>query len=93
MTTRAKKWIRQVEETSGQKLEPEIVQAIIWVDKAAIAFKIIGERDKAEGKKPYSTEEFVAWGHERVPDDSDMAWDLAELMQLCYMDGYESGAA
>lgn len=93
MNIRTQEWIQQVEETSGQKLEPEIVQAIIQVGKCAIAFETMGHRDAVEGNEPFDTADFVKWGSKHFPDDGETAASLAELMQLCYMDGYESGAA
>ena len=92
MNIRVKQWIQQVEETEGRTLEPEVIQAIILVDKYAIEFKLMGEKDATEGRNAFSDNEFIEWGNKQMPCDSDTAAVLAELMQLHYMGGYKGGA-
>ena len=93
MNTRAQEWIQQIEETEGRKLEPEMNRGISLVDKLAIAFKAMGQRDAVEGNEAFTAEEFREWGNKQLPNAPETAACLAELMQLHYMDGYEGGAA
>ena len=93
MTVRVKEWIQHIEETEHRTPDPKVIQGIVLLDKIAIAFKIMGQKDAAEGNEVFTTEKFMEWGSKYFPNDPETAECLAELMQLHYMDGYNGGSA
>lgn len=82
------KYIPEYEKLAGRKLDTKVIRIIELLDAIGKQFESMG-RNAAARKRPVASDNvFRAWAKKIFDDDLEMAEVMADLMQRCYMDGY-----
>lgn len=85
-----KKFIPEYEAMIGKKLPTEVVGIIERIDTIGQKFVDKGCKDAAQGLPVPSGDAFREWSGKLVQDKTELLEELAGLLRLYYMDGYEA---
>lgn len=88
-----KKYIPEYENLAGKKLDSKVIRIIEQLDDRGKQFESKGRDDAAHNRPADSIEVFRSWGKKVFGDDPEMVEVMSDLMQGCYMDGYQEGGA
>lgn len=82
--------IAEYEKMVGKKLNPRVIRIIELLDTAGRQFESMGRDDAARGFPAKTDEVFRSWTEGIFNDDTEMVEVVSDLMNGCYMVGYES---
>lgn len=84
-------YVPEYEKMTGEKVSPSVIRFFEELNVIGQKFERKGREDAANGLQVPSDDAFQEWGKKVFYDDPEMAESMGDLMQLCYMDGYEAG--
>lgn len=87
------KYIPEYEKLAGKKLDSKVIRIIERLDVIGKQFESRGHEDAARNRPVAAANVFSSWANKVFDDDPEMAEVMADLMQGCYMDGYQKGRA
>lgn len=87
-----KELIPEYEATIGEKLPTEVIGIIKRIDTIGQKFVDKGCQDAAQGLPAPSEDAFREWSGKLVQDEIELLEELAGLLRLYYMEGYEQRA-
>lgn len=87
-----KQFIPEYEATIGEKLPVEVIGIIERIDVIGQKFQVKGCQDAAQGLPVPSEDAFREWSAQLIQDKIELLEELAGLLRLYYMEGYEAGA-
>lgn len=87
-----KKYIPEYEATIGKKLPAEVIGIIERIDTIGQKFVDKGCQNAAQGLPVPPEDAFREWSGKLVQDKIELLEDLAGLLRLYYMEGYEQRA-
>ena len=85
-------FIPQYEAQTGKELPAEVVSIIGRIDTIGQKFVDKGCQDAAQGLPVPSEDAFREWSGKLVQDKIEFLEELAGLLRLYYMDGYNAAA-
>lgn len=85
-------YVPEYEAQIGKQLEPQLMEFIKKLDAVGAKFTRKGSEDAAQGLPASSDDAFQSWGNKLFDDDPELAVAMADLMKICYMEGYEQRA-
>lgn len=88
-----REFIPQYEAQIGKELPAEVVSIIGRIDSIGQKFHAKGCKDAAQGLPVPSEDAFREWSKQLLQDKIQLLEELAGLLRLYYMDGYENGGA
>ena len=88
-----KKFIPEYEATTGANLSAEAIRIIERIDAIGQKIQRKGGEDAAQGLPVPSEDTFQGWSKRLVRDGVELLEELAGLLRLYYMDGYQEGGA
>lgn len=86
-----KKCIPEYEDLAVKKLDPKVIRIIERLDAIGKQFESNGREDAARNRPAAAANVFSSWANKVFGDDSEMVEVMSDLMQGCYMEGYEEG--
>lgn len=87
-----KEFIPEYEAQIGKKLPAEVVSIIGRIDDIGQKFQAKGCKDAAQGLPVPSEDAIREWSGKLVQDKIELLEELAGLLRLYYMEGYEQRA-
>lgn len=87
-----KKFIPEYESMTGAKLPAEVIGIIERIDAIGQKLQHKGSQDAAWGLPAPSEEVVQAWSKQLVGDKVELLEELAGLLRIYYMEGYEQRA-
>ena len=85
-----KEFIPEYEATIGEKLPTEVIGIIERIDTIGQKFVDKGCQDAAQGLPVPPEDAFREWSGKLVQDKIELLEELAGLLRLYYMEGYEA---
>lgn len=83
-----KKYIPEYEKLKGEKLDSKVIQIIERLDAIGKQFESKGREDVTKNRPAASDIVFRSWAEKVFDDDPEIAEVMSDLMQGCYLDGY-----
>ena len=85
-----REYIPQYEAQTGRQIPAEVVAIIGRIDSIGQKFQAKGRKDAAQGLPVPSEDAFREWSGKFVQDKIEFLEELAGVLRLCYMDGYNA---
>lgn len=86
-------YIPEYEAMTGEKVSPVVARFAEQLVIIGQRFEAKGREDAAQGLPVPSDDAFQIWSQRLVRDDVELLETVADLLRLCYMDGYREGGA
>ena len=81
--------IAEYEKMVNKKLSPKVIRILELLDTTGKQFESMGRDDATHGRPAVSGDVFCSWAKGIFGDDPEMVEVMSDLMQGCYMVGYE----
>lgn len=86
-------FIEEYEKMAGKTASDVVRHFVEGLINIGESFQAKGREDGVKGLLAPGADAFVHWANKVFDDDPELAVNMAELMQMAYMDGYREGGA